>query len=148
MSWGKTPLYLSSWNFIYFWWKEPIKVQIWWNFAGALRSLKFSTLVGSFCKNHTKFQLKMYRRLITHDIEEWCKAKKKKKMTCGFKLSPNHPRVQQFYFDGLFLSKVYEVWAKKIQRSYLSWHWTVMQNWNKPWPCSFKNGMRNWVNLH
>ena len=24
------------------------------------------------------------------------------------------------------LSKVYEIWAKKMQRSYLSWHWTVM----------------------
>ena len=27
------------------------------------------------------------------------------------------------------LSKVYKVWA---QRSYLSWHWTVMQNWINP----------------
>ena len=62
--------------------------------------------------------------------------------------SPNHSKVQKFHFDGLFLSKVYEVWAKKIQRSYLSWHWTVMQNLNKPWPCGFKNGMRNWVNFH
>ena len=57
-------------------------------------------------------------------------------------------KVPKFYFDGLFLSKVYEVWAKKIQRSYLSWHWTVMQNLNKPWPCGFKNDMRNWVNFH
>ena len=24
---------------------------------------------------------------------------------------------------------------------YLSWHWTVIQNFNKPWPCRFKNGM-------
>ena len=62
--------------------------------------------------------------------------------------SPNYLKVRKLYFDGLFLSKVYEVWAKKIQRSYLSWHWTVMQNLNKPWPCGFKNGMRNWVNFH
>ena len=27
-------------------------------------------------------------------------------------------------------------------------HWTVVQSLNKPWPCSFKNGMRNWVNFH
>ena len=32
--------------------------------------------------------------------------------------------------------------------SYLSWHWTVMQNLNKPWPCGFKNGIMNWVNFH
>ena len=26
---------------------------------------------------------------------------------------PNHSKVQKFHFDGLFLSKVYDVWAKK-----------------------------------
>ena len=30
------------------------------------------------------------------------------------------------------LSKVYEVWAKKIQKSYLSWHWSVIQNLKNP----------------
>ena len=62
--------------------------------------------------------------------------------------SRNHSKVWKLLFDGLFLSKVYKVQAIKIQRSYLSWHWTVMQNLNKPWPCCFKNGMRNWVNFH
>ena len=51
----------------------------------------------------------------------------------GFgEFSPNHSEVWMFHFDGLFLSKVYQVWAKKLQRSYLSWHWTVMQILNKP----------------
>ena len=27
-------------------------------------------------------------------------------------------------------------------------HWTVMQKLNQPWPCSFKNGLRNWMNFH
>ena len=49
--------------------------------------------------------------------------------------STNHSKVQKFHFDGLFSPKVYEVWSKKIQRSYLSWHWTVRQNLNKLWPC-------------
>ena len=35
---------------------------------------------------------------------------------------------QNLHFDGLLISKVYKVSAKKLQRSYLSWHWTVMQN--------------------
>ena len=63
-------------------------------------------------------------------------------------ISSKHSQVQKFHFDGLILSKVYEVWAKKIQRSYLSWHWTVIQNLNKPWLCGLKNDMRNWVNVH
>ena len=60
----------------------------------------------------------------------------------------NHSKVQKFLFNRLFLSKVYEVWPKKIQRKYLSWQWTVMQNLNKSWPCSFKNDITNWVNFH
>ena len=50
---------------------------------------------------------------------------------------PTTQKVQKFHFDWLFLSKVYEVWAKKIQRCYISWHWTVMQNFNKLWPCGY-----------
>ena len=55
-------------------------------------------------------------------------AKFKEKLTCSFKYDmrnlanfyPNHSKVQKFYFNGLVLSKVYEVGTKKIQRSYLS----------------------------
>ena len=75
VSWDITPLYFFSWNFIYFQQKEPIKVQIWWNFTWAVKIfLKFCTLMGSFCKNHIKFQLKKYRRVFSHDTEEWCKV--------------------------------------------------------------------------
>ena len=40
---------------------------------------------------------------------------------------------QDFHFHGLLLSKVYIVWTKKVERSYLSWHWWVMQNLKKNW---------------
>ena len=40
----------------------------------AIESLKFCTLMGSFSPNHIKFQLKKYRRIISHDTEEWCKV--------------------------------------------------------------------------
>ena len=36
--------------------------------------------------------------------------------------------LKNFHFNGLFLSKVYIVWAKKVQRSYLSWNWRGIQN--------------------
>ena len=52
---------LFSLKFFYFQQKEPIKVQIWWNFTWAVRSLKFCTLMGSFCENQTKFQLKKFK---------------------------------------------------------------------------------------
>ena len=35
---------------------------------------------------------------------------------------------QNLYFDGVPMSKEYKVLTKKLQRSYVSCHWTVVQN--------------------
>ena len=40
---------------------------------------------------------------------------------------------KKLHFDWFLLCKVFNVWPKKAQRSYLSWHWKVMQNLNKNW---------------
>ena len=37
------------------------------------------------------------------------------------------------HFDGLLLPKSYKVSATKVQRSYVSWHWRVMQSLKKNW---------------
>ena len=68
---------LNSWEFIYFQQREPKKEQIWWQLSWAVESLKFCILMGFFCPNNIKFQLKKYRRVISHDTEEWCKVLKK-----------------------------------------------------------------------
>ena len=89
-----------------------------------------------------------------HGTEEWCKVWRKtdswfQKWHEEFgEFSPNHSKVWKFYFDGLFLSKGYEVWAKKEYRGVIFHDAEVMQNLNKPWPCGFKNGIINWVNFH
>ena len=44
---------------------------------------------------------------------------------CSGEISPN------LYFDRLLLLKVYKISAKKVQRSYLSRYWRVMQNLKK-----------------
>ena len=46
--------------------------------------------------------------------------------------------LKDFHFNGLLLSKLCIVWAKKVQRSYLSWHWRVMQNLKKNWLVAWK----------
>ena len=74
VSWDLTPLYFFSWNFIYFQQKEPIKLQIWWNFTEQSEIL---------------------------------------------------------HFDRLFLSKSYKFSVKKVQTSYLSWNYRVMQSLKK-----------------
>ena len=76
VSWGITPLY-------FFW----LKLYLLFNKRSLTRYkfgeihlsswkffFKFWTLMGSFCKNHVKFQPRKYRRIISHDIEEWCKV--------------------------------------------------------------------------
>ena len=111
-SWDITLLYFFSLNFIYFQQKEPaIKVRIWWNFTCAAKRLKICTLKGSFYPNHVQFQLKKYRRVISHDTEK-SDAKFKEKLTCSFKhrefaeFPSNHLKVWKFQFNRLFLSKV------------------------------------------
>ena len=41
--------------------------------------------------------------------------------------------LKNVHFNMLFLNKVYNVWAKKVQRSYVWWHWILMQNWTENW---------------
>ena len=74
------PLYFFGWNVILFEQKEPIKVQIWWNFTWTVKSLKLCTLIDSFCKNRIKFQLKKYRRVSLMTLKT--DAKFKEKLTC------------------------------------------------------------------
>ena len=42
-----------------------------------------------------------------------------------------HKSLKNLHFGWSLLCKVYNVWPNKVQRSYLSWHWRVMQNLNK-----------------
>ena len=47
-------------------------------------------------------------------------------------------------FNWLLVTKVYNVWATKVQRSYLSWHWRVMQILKKNWLVVSKMAWRIW----
>ena len=37
------------------------------------------------------------------------------------------------HFDGILLSKTYKDLDEKVQRSYVSWHWRVMQSLKENW---------------
>ena len=49
--------------------------------------------------------------------------------------------LRNLHFNWLPLTKVYNAWAKKVQLSYISWHYSMMQNfienwlvfWEMPW---------------
>ena len=63
-----------------------------------------------------RFELKNYRGVIFHNIEEWCKVSRKTNSWFQkwheelVEFSHNHSNVWKFHFNGLFS---YEVWTKK-----------------------------------
>ena len=81
---------------------------------GETEILKSGTLMDSLRQNNINFHLKKYRGVISHE-----RSLKKKWLTVLNRawrilwIFTQPPKVPKFYFNMLFLSKVYEVWAKK-----------------------------------
>ena len=48
------------------------------------------------------------------------------------------------FFNCLLVTKVYIIWATKVQRSCLSWHWGIMQILKKDWPVDWKKTWEVW----
>ena len=102
------------------------------------------TLIGPFCAKDITLDLKSTEELSFMTMK--CYAKFQEELTHGFKsdmrslvnFHQGTQKSQNFHLHGLLLSKVYNVWVKKVQRSYLSWHQRVMQNFKRKWPVSSK----------
>ena len=56
--------------------------------------------------------------------------------------------LKNLQLDWFLLCKVYKVWPKKVQRSYLSWHSRLMQNFKKNLTWGLKNDMKHLANFH
>ena len=75
-------------------------------------------------------------------------AKFKKKLTFGFKydmrnlmnFTPTTQKFENFISFGSFCPKYIRFELKRYRG--------VCKIRKKPWPCGFKNGMRNWVKFH
>ena len=143
MSCEKSLLYFCRWNFIWFLQKEPTKVQ---NFRLLTAQVKFHqicTFIGSFWWKYIKCQLKRtgviswYWRVVQN-------LKKKRFFWIWWILIWALKRLKKLHFDWSLLCKVYNVWSKKVQRHYISWHWRVMQNLKKNWLGVWKITWGNW----
>ena len=100
------------------------------------------------------YELKIYRGVMCHDNEEWCKNWR------GIDLSvqnwheefdefwPEHSEIsKKMHFNWMLLTKVYHVWAKKVHRSYFD----GTEYWCKIWrktDFALKNDMRSLANFH
>ena len=74
---------------------------------------------------------------------QWRKVKDLKKNWLSQILTRALESLKIFCFNWLFVTKVYIVWATKIQRSYLSQHWRDMQILKKSWLVGLKKELRN-----
>ena len=67
--------------------------------------------------------------------------KSEEELTCCFKIDIRNltnltkalESLKNVHFNGLFLIKVYNILAKKVQRSYVWWHWRLMKNLKENW---------------
>ena len=154
VSWDITPLYFGSWHFTQFQQNLPYQSTNMVKFHVTSRKSKILHFGGLLLQISCKVSAKKVQK--TYLSWHWRVMQILRKTDLWFqiwheefgKFSLSHLNPRKFHFDGLVLSKVYEIWAKEIKRSFLSWHSAVMQNFNSPWLCGLKNGMRNWVNFH
>ena len=137
MSWEINLLYFFSWNFMGFLQKEPTRVQ---NFRPLTAQVKFHqicTLVGCFCWKYIKLKklwtkyVSWYQRIVQNLKKNLFFVSKMTRI--WWILIWALKSLKNLHFDWSLLCKVYNVWPKKVQRSYTSWHWRVMQNLKKNW---------------
>ena len=93
---------------------------------------KIFTLSCSFWANYIFFELEKYREVIFYETEEGFKIWR----ACRFKIDIKN--LTNFDLRTRLLNKVYIVWAKKVHRSYFSWHWRLMQNLKENWLVAWK----------
>ena len=97
-------------------------------------------LMGSFCTNFVLFELKKYRGIISHHIEEWCKICRKTDLWLGKwhedfgKFSPEHSKVSklEFWWDHLENVWAFEMY-ENLERSFASWQWRMIQKLRRIW---------------
>ena len=117
------------------------------------KSQKIFTLMGSFWAKYILFELKKYRGVIFHDIEEWCKIWRKTDLLLG----KWHEEFGKFSPEHLKVSKLGLWWDPFVQsRKCLSLKFTeelyvmTMKNdakFEEELTCHFKIDMRNLKNF-
>ena len=127
ISWEITLLYFFSRNFIWFGQKEPTKMQ---NLRLSTVHVKFhqvSTLICSFCWKYIILAKKVQKSYISWHWRAMLNLKKKWFVVSQITriwsvLIRALESLKNFYFDWFPLCKAYNVWPKKVQKSYFSWH--------------------------
>ena len=99
-----------------------------WDFDGILLSKVENLWASNFQRSYVSWQWRMMQNL----KRSWLVIPK---LTWGiwWILTGALESLKDLGFNGLLATKIYNVRAKKVQKSYLSWHWRVIQNLKKHW---------------
>ena len=111
---------------------------------------QISTLIKSFCWKYTKIFAKKVQRsyvsipwtLMQNLKKDWSVVSKMTRI--WWILTRALKSLKNVHFHWFLLCKVFNVSPKKVQRSYLSWHWRVMQNLKKNWLVVWKMTWEIW----
>ena len=113
---------------------------IWPIFTKALKSVKIETLMrillskveNAWATNLQRIYVHWHGIMIANLKRNWFVSSK---LTLGIwqMLTVVLENPKNFPFNGLLLTRVYNVWAKKVQRSYFWWLWRLMQSLKKNW---------------
>ena len=135
-----TLLYIFSWNFILFDKRSTSQCK----FPGfRLLTRKMAKFLVSFFRPRVTFHVDCFHHCSVSWITPlyFCSSNLlffgqkdpiKRKSNGAMKVPNLRLSISQnLYFDRLFLLKVYKISAKKVQRSYVSWHWRMIQNLKK-----------------
>ena len=103
----------------------------WVSFHCSTQSLKNCTLMGSFLSKAYNVSATTFQRnyLLWHWRMMTCVLKNVLRNLVKFHVSSR--KSGNLNFHGLFLSKAYKDLDEKVQKSYVSWHWWVMQSLKK-----------------
>ena len=119
-------------------WK--ITWEIWQIFTRALENLKMGTLTRFFCPKLKIFELKIYRGVICHENEKWCKNWR----GINFSVQNWYEQFEEFWFKHSKISKISTLmgylWPKyimfdlkKYRGDNVWWYWILMQNLKENW---------------
>ena len=126
--------------------------RIWWILMRAVASLEMCTLMCYFCRKYIMFEPKKYRGVMCHNTEEWCKIwggtdlcfEKWHEEFCKFWTKTQ--KSQNIHFNGLLLTKVYNVWAKTEELCVIALKCDVI--FKEKLIGGLKNDIRDLVNFH
>ena len=103
-------------------------------------SLKIRTLMGYIYPKQKIYELKIYRGVLCHGNEEWCKIWREIDLSAqnlqeeSDEVWPEHSKISKMCtLMGFFWTKYIMFELIKIQGSYVWWHWILMQHLKENW---------------